>query len=69
MRKYILLSLTVIITIFLVYGLVYKIGFQGFLFAWMLNLVLMMCVYFFTETLKSELKSDYYLEKKAQRSK
>lgn len=63
MRKYFLLSLTVIVTIFLVYGIVYKIGLQGFLFAWMLNFVLMMCVFFFTETLKSEFKSDYYLEK------
>lgn len=63
MRKYILLSLTIIITILLVYGLVYKVGLQGFLFAWMLNLVLMMCIYFFTETLKPEFKSEYYLEK------
>lgn len=63
MRKYILLSLTIITTIFLVYGLVYKVGLQGFLFAWMLNFVLMMCVFFFTETLKSEFKSAYYLEK------
>lgn len=63
MRKYILLSITIIITIFLVYGLVYKVGMLGFLFAWMLNFVLMMCVFFFTETLKSEFKSDYYLEK------
>jgi hypothetical protein len=63
MRKYILLSLTVIITIFLVYGLVYKVGMLGFLFAWILNFVLMMCVFFFTETLKSEFKSEYYLEK------
>ncbi|CAM4255041.1 glycosyl-4,4'-diaponeurosporenoate acyltransferase CrtO family protein [Flavobacterium terrigena] len=63
MRKYILLSLTIIVTVFLVYGLVYKVGLQGFLFAWMLNFVLMMCVFFFTETLKSELKSEYYLEK------
>ena len=63
MRKYILLSLTVIVTIFLVYGIVYKFGFLGFLFVWMLNFVLMMCVFFFTETLKSEFKSDYYLEK------
>jgi hypothetical protein len=63
MRKYFLLSLTVIVTIFLVYGIVYKIGLQGFLFAWILNFVLMMCVFFFTETLKSEFKSDYYLEK------
>lgn len=63
MRKYILLSLTVIIAIFLVSGLVYKVGLQGFLFAWILNFVLMMCVFFFTETLKSEFKSAYYLEK------
>ena len=63
MRKYIILSLTVIVTIFLVSALVYKIGLQGFLFAWILNFVLMMCVFFFTETLKSEFKSDYYREK------
>ena len=61
MRKYILLSLTVIITILLVYGLVYKVGMLGFLFAWILNFVLMMCVFFFTERL--EFKSAYYLEK------
>ena len=63
MRKYILLSFTIIITILLVYGLIYKVGLQGFLFAWMLNFVLMMCVFFFTETLKSEFKSAYYHEK------
>ncbi len=63
MRKYIILSLTIIVTIFLVSALVYKIGLQGFLFAWILNFVLMMCVFFFTETLKSEFKSDYYREK------
>ncbi len=63
MRKYMLLTLTVIITIFLVCGLIYKVGLQGFLFAWTLNFVLMMYVFFFTETLKSEFKSAYYVEK------
>lgn len=67
MRKAILICLNLIITILLVYGLVSRIGLQGFLFAWMLNLVLMMCVFFFTETLKSELKSKYYSEKEWER--
>ena len=64
MRKYLILFLIVIFTVLIVYGLVYKLGLQGFLFAWMLNLALMMCVFFFTETLKSELSSNYYNEKK-----
>jgi hypothetical protein len=63
MRKYLLLSLIIIFSTLLVYGLVSKLGLQGFLFAWMLNLVLMMCVFFFTESLKAELSSDYYSEK------
>lgn len=63
MRKIVLICLNLIVTVLLVYGLVSRVGLQGFLFAWMLNFVLMMCVFFFTETLKSELKSKYYSEK------
>jgi hypothetical protein len=39
-------------------------GVQGFLFAWVLNFMLMMFVLMFTETLKSKGTADYYKEKK-----
>ncbi|WP_445455982.1 glycosyl-4,4'-diaponeurosporenoate acyltransferase CrtO family protein [Flavobacterium sp. HNIBRBA15423] len=63
MRKIILLSLIIFVTIGLVYALVFYIGVEGFLFAWVLNFVLMMCVLTFTETLKSNFVSNYYKEK------
>jgi hypothetical protein len=38
-------------------------GVQGFLFAWVLNFMLMMFVLMFTEALKSTCTSDYFKEK------
>lgn len=63
MKRNVLLSLIIIVTIALVYGVIYYIGMQGFLFAWVLNLMLMMCVFTFTETLKSPFTSTYFEEK------
>lgn len=63
MRKAILLVLIIIVTIALTYGVVIYIGVVGFLSAWILNFMLMMCVFFFTETLNSKFESDYYNEK------
>lgn len=62
MKKTIILAVTILITIALIYGVVMYIGVLGFLFAWTLNLLLMMCVFKFTETLKSDLSSEYYQE-------
>ncbi len=63
MRKVLILIFIAIITIALIYALIHYIGVQGFLFAWSLNFMLMACVFAFTETLKSQLTSSYYLEK------
>lgn len=63
MRKIPILSLNIIVTIALTYALIHYVGMQGFLFAWILNLMLMMCVFHFTETLKSPFNSGYYKEK------
>lgn len=64
MKKNLILSFIIIMTIGLTYGLIYYVGMHGFVFAWTLNLLLMMCVYSFTEALKSPLQSSYYNEKK-----
>lgn len=63
MRKNLITFLIVIVTLALTYGLVLYIGVQGFLFAWMLNVVLMMCVFAFTESLNANFLSPYYQEK------
>lgn len=64
MRKISILSLNIIVTIAMIYALIYYVGMQGFLFAWIPNLMLMMCAFHFTETLKSQFTSTYYKEKK-----
>ena len=63
MRKKIHLGLIILITIGLTYVIVKYIGVTGFLFAWILNFMLMMCVLMFTETLKPKFDSDYYKTK------
>ncbi|MDR7211004.1 hypothetical protein [Flavobacterium piscis] len=63
MRKKIHLGLIILVTIGLTYGIVKYIGVTGFLFAWILNFMLMMCVLMFTETLKSKFGSNYYKTK------
>ncbi len=60
MLKASILSLITIHALALIYGLISYVGMQGFLFAWMLNLLLMMCVFMFTEALKSGFTSTYY---------
>jgi hypothetical protein len=63
MRKVLFIFLIIAGTITMLYFLVSQIGVKGFLFAWILNFLLMMCVYFFTETLKSPLQANYFREK------
>jgi hypothetical protein len=63
MRKTIILILIAIITISSIYALVHYVKMDGFLFAWTLNFLLMLCVLAFTEALKSQLTSPYYKEK------
>lgn len=60
MKKKILLVLIVLVTIGFTYALVLYINVLGFLFAWILNFMLMMCIFMFTETLKSKCDSGYY---------
>jgi hypothetical protein len=63
MRKALTLTFIIIITIALTYALTYYLDMRGFFFAWILNFLLMGCVLYFTETLKSPLTSPYYQEK------
>ncbi|MEO8516695.1 MAG: hypothetical protein ABI426_08125 [Flavobacterium sp.] len=63
MRKTLILSFIILVAVGLTYALIQYIGMHGFLFAWALNLMLMMCVFLFTETLKSQFISPYYNEK------
>ncbi len=58
-----LLGIIILVTLILTYGIVLSIGVLGFLFAWILNFMLMMCVLMFTETLKSKCDSGYYKTK------
>lgn len=64
MQKKITLSLIILGTLGLTYLLIQYIDMRGFLFAWTLNFLLMMCVLMFTETLKSPLTSPYYNQKR-----
>ncbi len=63
MKKRILLFVIILSTIGFIYFLVRYMGVQGFLFAWVLNFMLMMFVLMFTETLKSTCTSDYFKDK------
>ncbi|TKC00760.1 glycosyl-4,4'-diaponeurosporenoate acyltransferase CrtO family protein [Pedobacter cryophilus] len=63
MRKFLITSLIISVTVAIIYWLVNQFGLQGFLFAWMLNFVLMMCVFAYTQTLKPKFDSTYYDEK------
>ena len=60
MRKTILSILIILVTVILTILLVNYMGLLGFAFAWTLNFLLMMGVFFFTETLKSPLSSSYF---------
>lgn len=68
MRKIVVLFLIAMMTIGLTYALIRYVGLQGFLFAWVLNLLLMMCVFNFTEALKSPFMSAYFHEKTWERN-
>lgn len=67
MQKILKLVLIVVVTIGLVYVLAAYIRMDSFSFAWILNFMLMTGVLAFTETLKSDLASSYYREKKWER--
>ncbi len=62
MKKGFLLFIIMLSTIGFIYFLVKYMGVQGFLFAWVLNFMLMMFVLMFTETLKSARTSNYFKE-------
>jgi hypothetical protein len=62
MKKGFLLFIIMLSTIGFIYFLVKYMGVQGFLFAWVLNFMLMMFVLMFTETLKSACTSNYFKE-------
>lgn len=64
MWKTLALSAILLVTIGLTHFLISYVGMQGFLFAWVLNFLLMMCVLLFTETLRSPFTSPYYEEQK-----
>jgi hypothetical protein len=64
MKKKILLTIIMILTILLMYVITLKFKVVDFTFAWILNFMLMFCVSMFTETLKSKHLSEYYLEKR-----
>ena len=63
MKKSLILTLIIIVTIALIFILIHYINIQGFSFAWILNFLLMACALTFTETLKSPLSSPYFNEK------
>ena len=63
MRRSLTLALIPIAAIASVYALVHYVKPDGFSFAWALNFLLMLCVFAFTEALKSQLTSPYYNEK------
>ena len=67
MKKALILTLIIIVTIALIYALPRYITIQSFSFAWVLNFMLMACVLTFTETLKSPLTSPYFNQKKWER--
>jgi len=66
-KKALILTLIIIVTIALIYALPRYITIQSFSFAWVLNFMLMACVLTFTETLKSPLTSPYFNQKKWER--
>ena len=67
MRKTLVLILITIFSIGAICALIYYIRIDGFAFAWALNCLLMLCVFGFTNALKSKLTSSYYLEKEWER--
>lgn len=68
MKKALIITVILIISIALVYALVHYIGMQGFSFAIALNFLLMACVLTFTDALKSPLNASYFNEKTWERS-
>lgn len=67
MKKNILLTLIVFVTVALLYMLVHYMGMLGGTFALSLNFMLMACVLLFTETMKSAFTSPYFQPKSWER--
>lgn len=68
MKKTFTLISILIAAIGSVYALIHFMKMDSFPFAWALNFILMLWVFAFTETLKSQHTSNYYNEKKWERS-
>lgn len=64
MNKYIILLLSIIISLIVIYVISVWKGLDSFLFAWILNFMLMISVFSMTQTLKPKLTSSYYNAKK-----
>src|SRR5690606_20167899 len=60
MIKYITLFLSIIITLIVIYIISVWKGMDSFLFAWILNFMLMIAVFSFSQTMKPKLTSSYY---------
>ncbi len=67
MKKTLTLVFIAIGTIISICALVQYVRADRFSFAWALNFLLMLCVFAFTETLKSQLTSSYFGEKEWER--
>ena len=64
MGKYLKLFLVLLCVVAALVYVFIKKGPQTFVFAWVLNFALMMAVFYFTNTFKPELSSNYYKPKK-----
>jgi len=60
MPKYLNLIFPLIISLLVIYGVLIWKGVDSFLFAWILNFMLMISVFSFTQRLKPKLTSNYY---------
>ena len=60
MIKYVTLFLSIIITLIVIYIISVWKGMDSFLFAWILNFMLMIAVFSFSQTMKPKLTSSYY---------
>jgi hypothetical protein len=64
MNKYLILTFSVIISLVVIYGVAIQKGLDSFIFAWILNFMLMISLLSFTQTLKPKLTSSYFNTKK-----
>jgi hypothetical protein len=68
MKKYLAASLTLLISIAVCYAIARWKGLNSFLFAWILNFMLMMTVLAFTQSVSPALRSSFYLPAKWEKS-